>query len=69
MAIFFGALVSPIIFVGVIIILVLRLGWTGLVPVIVTILLVPLQLYIAKVNGDILRKVNNFKDQRVKLCT
>ena len=54
-AVFFAALVSPIIFVGVIIILVLRLGWTGVIPILVTILLVPLQFYVGKVNGAILR--------------
>ena len=67
--IFFSMLISPLVLIGVIIILVFRLGWPGVIPAIVTLVLVPLQLYIGKVNGDILTEVNVFKDQRVKICT
>ena len=48
-------MVGPLVFVGVIIILVLRLGWPGVIPIIVTVLLVPLQIYVGKVNGAIMR--------------
>ena len=33
------------------------------------IILIPLQLYIGKINGGILKDINVYKDQRVKLCT
>ena len=62
-------LISPLVLIGVIIILVFRLGWTGVIPAIVTLILVPLQLYVGKVNGVILTEVNVYKDQRVKICT
>ena len=66
---FFSMLICPLVLVGVIAILVVRLGWPGVIPAIVTLILVPLQLYVGKVNGTILTEVNVFKDQRVKICT
>ena len=52
---FFASMISPIMFIGVIIILVLRLGWPGVIPIIVIMILIPLQLYVSKVNGSIVR--------------
>ena len=52
---FFASLVSPLLSIGVIIILVLRLGWPGIIPIMITICLIPLQLYVGKINGEILR--------------
>ena len=51
----FPAIVSPFFLIGVIIILVLRLGWPGIIPILVTICLIPLQLCVGKINGQTLR--------------
>ena len=59
---FFAAIVSPLTFIGVIIILILRLGWPGIIPILVTICLVPLQLCVGKMNSRTLREVLAFKD-------
>lgn len=65
----FSALVSPFAFVGVIIILTLRLGWPGVLIVCVVLLIVPIQFFISKVNGNIISKINKNKDSRIKVST
>lgn len=59
----------PFAFVGIAIILLVRLGWPGLVGIFIPILIFPIQNYIGKKNGQILQKVNINKDLRVKVCT
>ena len=66
---FFGAFSAPIIFVGVIAILITRLGWPGVICPLVIIVLIPVQILIGKMNGSILQDINVHKDERVKLCT
>jgi len=62
-------LVTPFVLIGVIIILVLRFGWPGIIAPIVTLIFIPIQLLVGKINGTILPKVNAYKDQRIKICT
>ena len=51
MATFINGLIFPITFVGVTIILVLRLGWPGVLGVLIVLLIVPIGIVIAKKNG------------------
>ena len=69
MPIFFAAMTFPFAFVGITIILLFRLGWPGVIGVIIPIIVFPLQNYISKKNGQLLQKVNVNKDLRVKVCT
>jgi ATP-binding cassette subfamily C (CFTR/MRP) protein 4 len=69
MPIFFASLVFPFAFVGIAIILIIRLGWPGVIGIVVPIVVFPLQTYIGKKNGQLLQKVNVHKDLRVKICT
>ena len=65
----FAGMVVPFHLIGVLIILIFRFGWLGIVPPLFIIIMAPLQLCIGKINGNILRKVNIHKDQRIKICT
>ena len=66
---FLGSFSSPILFVGVIIILITRLGWIGVICPLVIAVFIPIQVFIGKMNGSILQDINVYKDERVKLCT
>ena len=66
---FFASLVFPFAFVGISAILIVRLGWPGVIGIAIPILAFPLQAIIAKKNGVLLQKVNVHKDIRVKICT
>ena len=59
----------PFAFIGIAIILLVRLGWPGIVGIMIPILIFPIQNYIGKKNGQLLQKVNINKDLRVKVCT
>ncbi len=67
--IFFAALVFPFAFIGISTILIVRLGWPGVIGIIVPILAFPIQAFVAKKNGILLQKVNVHKDIRVKICS
>ena len=60
---------TPFVLIGVITILVIRFGWPGIISPLVTLVLIPLQLLVGKINGALLVKVNVYKDQRIKICT
>ena len=62
-------MVTPFILIAVVIILVLRFGWPGIIAPIVTLIFIPIQIIVGKINGNILPKVNIYKDQRIKICT
>ena len=66
---FFAASAMPIVVVGAIILLIVRLGWFGLISPAIVIVCIPLQILVGKLNGGILTKINKFKDERVKMCT
>lgn len=65
----FMAMIMPFVVIGVGAILVVRLGWIGLLCVAIPLAILPLQSLIGKKNGTILREVNQFKDKRVKTTT
>lgn len=67
--IFFASLVFPFAFIGIAIILIIRLGWPGVLGILVPIAAFPVQNFIGKKNGQLLHKVNVNKDLRVKICT
>ena len=47
----FCSFATPLMVVGVIIILVINLGWPGLIPPLIATILLPFQLFIGKKNG------------------
>ena len=59
--------VFPLLFVGVTIILLLRIGWPSLIGLLVLILSIPLIAKISSINKDILTQVNIRKDKRVQM--
>lgn len=61
------SLAFPFTFLGAAAIFVVRLGWVGLICIAVPLLILPIQGFIGKINGQLLHKVNCFKDQRVKI--
>lgn len=61
--------VAPIIIIGSIIILILRLGWPGILCPIVATILLPLQLWVSKINGNMMKTINVDKDKRIKLTS
>ncbi len=48
---FFASLTFPIAFIGIAIILIVRLGWPGVIGIIVPIIVFPIQNYVGKKNG------------------
>lgn len=67
--ILFQALIVPFLVIGVIVILVIRLGWPGIIGPLVALIMIPIQFYVGKINSDLLKEVNVYKDKRVKVCT
>ena len=59
----------PFLLIGDIIILVIRLGWPGIICPLVVILLIPFQILLGKFCSRMLKGVNVYKDDRIKLCT
>ena len=59
----------PFALVGISAILVSRLGWPGIIILLMIVLLTPLQIYVGKWNGLLLQKVNINKDKRIKATT
>ena len=66
---FFLSSVTPITVTGSIIILILRLGWPGILCPIIVLILLPLQLWVSKTNGEVTKRINVDKDKRVKLTS
>lgn len=66
---FFPAFSAPIVIIGAIVLLITRLGWYGIICPVVILVLFPIQVLIGRLNGKILKKINIFKDERVKTCT
>jgi ATP-binding cassette subfamily C (CFTR/MRP) protein 4 len=65
----FAGLTFPVTLIAAAVILVNRLGWIGLVCIGVPLCILPFQGLIGSINGKILRKVNGFKDRRVKITS
>ena len=66
---FFSSLITPLALIGIVAILITRLGWAGISCLGIIIILMPIQACIGKINGRILEKVNASKDKRVKMCS
>ncbi len=64
-----NGVISPISLIGVLVLLVLRLGPTGLVAIGVIVVLLPIQALISINNSKLIQQVNVPKDKRVKVCT
>jgi ATP-binding cassette subfamily C (CFTR/MRP) protein 4 len=63
----FMAVAFPFLLVGVAVVLVLRLGWIGLICIFTPIILMPISWGIGVINGKILSKLNVHRDSRVKI--
>ena len=66
---FFAASPTPIVVIGSIVLLMLRLGWFGIIVPVIIIIFIPLQILVSRLNGGILENINIFKDDRVKMCS
>lgn len=66
---FFAASPTPIVVIGSIVLLITRLGWFGIICPAIIIVFIPLQILVSRLNGGILKNVNIFKDDRVKMCS
>jgi ABC-type multidrug transport system fused ATPase/permease subunit len=69
MAILIGSSIFPVMIIGITSILCARLGWPGLIGIIMVVLLVPFTNKISKTNGETIQEINRFKDRRVQLTT
>jgi ATP-binding cassette subfamily C (CFTR/MRP) protein 4 len=63
----FLALVFPFTIFGIAVVLVLRLGWSGLICIFTPLLIMPILWAIGVNNGKILSSLNTQKDARVKI--
>jgi hypothetical protein len=63
---FLIALNFPIFAAGSITLLVMRLGWPGVLGILVTILTIPLTNCISKQNGVLIEEINVYKDRRIQ---
>ena len=66
---FLNILSSIIFMVGATIILIVRLGWPGIIGVVVAFVSVPISDYVASKNGEILEKIEEIKDKRVEVTS
>ena len=65
----FPASATPIAVIGSTVLLILRLGWFGIICPVIIIAFMPLQLLVGRLNRGILENINIFKDGRVKMCS
>jgi ATP-binding cassette subfamily C (CFTR/MRP) protein 4 len=63
------ALRTPIKFIGITIFLIMKLKWAGVVAALVMLMTVPVYYLVGKKTGEIMKEVNNFKDERIKFYT
>ena len=61
--------VFPIVLLGILILLVIRIGWPAVIGFIIIIIEVPIANRISKRNGDIVVEANKYKDKRVQITT
>ena len=59
----------PVYAIGTLVILVIRLGWPGLICMLINFLFFPLIGWISSINGNTLKEVNVYKDKRVQTTT
>jgi len=65
---FFVLTIIPFVYLSVIIVLVIRLGWQGIMCILIPLIFLPLQTWVGKINGQILTEININKDKRVRLA-
>jgi ATP-binding cassette, subfamily C (CFTR/MRP), member 4 len=59
----------PLMLIGSAIVLVLRIGWAGLLGVLVIVMMIPLSNIISQWNGGVRQEINHFKDQRINVTS
>lgn len=69
MATFLNGLTFPIVLIGSAIILILRLGWPGIIGVVMVLLVFPITNLISKNNGALIQEINIYKDKRIQITT
>lgn len=66
LATFLSAFSFPIFAVGSTVLLIIRLGWPGVLGILFVIISVPLTNWISKKNGGYIQDINVFKDKRIQ---
>jgi len=69
LGLFLNAFIFPIIMIGCTILLIIRLGWPGVLGIVMVILVVPISNAISKNNGSIIKEINIYKDKRIQTTT
>jgi len=69
MAVFLNSFTFPIVMIGCTVILITRLGWPGIIGVIIVALIIPISNFISKNNGKLIQEINVFKDKRIRITT
>ena len=59
----------PVAFLGITILLLVRIGWVAIIGLIIVLLQIPISNMISKKNGSIIKEANEFKDKRVQITT
>lgn len=55
--------------IGLTVLLIVRIGWAGVISVVIVLLYLPLTNKISQANGEFIKEINGFKDRRVKITT
>ena len=66
---FFGWITVPFAYLGIIAVLLDRLGPEGLIALGIPLVFFPIQLLVSRFNGKLLEQMNKHKDKRVKITT
>ena len=62
-----GGIGMPFIYICSAVVLVKRLGWSGLICIVIPMLFFPVQGLLGKISGKYLESLNVFKDKRIKI--
>jgi ATP-binding cassette subfamily C (CFTR/MRP) protein 4 len=55
--------------IGISALLIWRIGWVGIISVVIVLLYLPLTNKLSEVNSEFVKEINQFKDRRVKVTT
>lgn len=55
--------------IGISALLIWRVGWVGIISVVIVLLYLPLTNKLSEVNSEFVKEINQFKDRRVKVTT
>lgn len=69
LATFISSFTFPVTAIGSTILLITRLGWPGILGILLVILSIPLSNFISKRNGKLIQEINSFKDKRIQITT